>query len=115
MLKVSKNIQKLQYGILAKHMMGHDAQDKTIHKKPKVVSCFYTLIVKEVPRNLGVGVSWWGDSEHGEQDFWVSHFLKYRKLHHLWLSRQGKGLLQMILLPLDMWCLVVRKVLCCPN
>ena len=59
MLKVWKNIQKLQYGILAKHMMGHDAQNKNIHKQPKVVSCVYTLIVEVVPRNLGVGVSWW--------------------------------------------------------
>ena len=50
MLKVWKSIKKLQYGILAKHMMGHDTHDKNIHTRPKVGSCVYALMIIE---NLG--------------------------------------------------------------
>ena len=45
-----KEDKKLQYGILAKHMIGHDAHDKNIHTRPKVGSCMYALMIIE---NLG--------------------------------------------------------------
>ena len=43
------------------------------------MSGFIGSIVEVVPRNLGVGLSWWSGSEHGGQVFWVPHFLQYRK------------------------------------
>jgi hypothetical protein len=44
-----KHHKKAQ-GILAGHMMGHDAHDKNIHTRPKFGSCVYALMIIE---NLG--------------------------------------------------------------
>ena len=79
------------------------------------MSGFIGSIVEVVPRNLGVGLSWWSGSEHGGRFFGCHIFCNIGSLHHLWPNRRGRGLLQMIFLPLELWCLVVGKVLCCPS
>jgi len=38
---------KKAHGILAGHMMGHEAHDKNIHTRPKVGSCVYALMIIE--------------------------------------------------------------------
>ena len=46
---------KKAHGILAEHMMGHDAHDKNNHTRPKVGSCVYALMIIE---NLGHKTFW---------------------------------------------------------